>query len=1582
MSARPLSPTPKKGFRGFLREKYDNIKSHLRSPSQQHLEASSSRAHSKSPAPSERPGGVGFEEGSLSTDLARTTLRRTTSLPVLVIDSPGVDGHHNVVTESITVGPTEKRPAGSTIASEVQHSHPISSSISNISVSTAHPVDPSTQHGTSRLLDCIDQKIDQVGLKPTLQVLHKTAIVFPPLQSAINDLISCLSVLEASFPIYAKLSEYETLASELKTLAELLAQHMEASPSFQTSSSLEHIALSIQKEANLIVDKQTRNSGRRLLDAIMEEDDLAGHLRRIESLFRQLQANVTLSMWTIAKAQSVDTRLKDLNPTKLARYDSEPSKGMTRRMCTENTRVDILKGLNDWSQDPSTADMYWMDGMAGTGKTTIACSFSQQLEEQKRLAASFFCSRTSPECRVVGRIVPTIAYQLARYSIPYRGALYEVLENDPDIGLTNIEKQFERLLREPLMKVKAAMPENLVVVIDALDECEDRSGVQRLLDLLFRSVAELPPKFFVTSRPEPEIYRNMVSRAADSRKILHLHEIEASLVQADITLYLTEELGRFMKPPIDQIELLSQRSGNLFIYAATLVRHVQLGDRRGDYQRRLDSLLAAAPRSTKQYAQLDELYTTVLASALNGDDLDDEGSDDAKAVLQTVVCVQEPVDLETLVALAGLDDVEQVDSALQPLRSVLHLSGSNRLISTLHASFPDFLFDQKRSGSFFCDRETLSQTLAQQCFTIMQTQLRFNICNLESSFIADKDVGDLQDRITRCISHPLFYACRYWADHLCSCKSSEPLKSLENFLTIRLLFWMEVLNLKEVIDTGVEMLPKAIQWLQFGEASSEVTQIIQLAEGARNLVTTFAGNAISQSTPHIYTSLLPFCPKSNSISKYYRKRTHRVIEAKGTGVDRWDVMPLANWKTGSSPILSMAYSPDRSRVVYGCGDGTIGIRSANDGSLLVGPVKRHNGDVLGVAFSPNGTQVASCGYDCTIRLWDVRNGVAIGEPFRGHSEAVISISFAPDGTHIVSGSKDCTIRIWGIPNGTLLPISFEGRTDWVMAVAYSPDGTRIVSGSTDCTIRVWSSTDGAPVADPFTGHTDVIRSVAFSPDSARVVSGSDDCTVRLWAAINGAPIIDPLGGHNDRVLSVAFSSDGTRIASGSRDGTIRVWDISRETSISAILEGHTNSVSAIAFSLDGTHIISGSLDCTIRVWSTFATPLTSGPPQGHTRWVSSVAVSPDGSRLASGSYDNTIRLWDAQTGTSIESPLHGHTEAVRSVAFSPDGNLIASGSDDHTVRLWSLHDRTSIAKLFKGHTNWVMSVAFSPDSMWLVSGSADKTVRIWSIPDGDLAIGPLRDHTGVVTSVMFSPDGKHIFSGSDDCTIRVWNTSDGTSAADPFKGHTQGITSISVSPIGKLIASGSADHTVRLWNLDDGTPLIPPLRGHTAVVYSVAFSPDGTRVISGSEDCTIRLWNSSDGTSICNPFEGHTSLIYSVVFSPDGAFAISGSKDCTIRFWNTHDIPFLDSEFEHSVPSPNPVGVKRSISNPFGRWSIGEDGWVMGYNQRLLFWLPVETLRSLLTPNCYMVIGRFGSMEVDLSGALLGNDWRDCYIHG
>ncbi|KAG8681772.1 hypothetical protein FRC11_000693, partial [Ceratobasidium sp. 423] len=244
------------------------------------------------------------------------------------------------------------------------------------------------------------------------------------------------------------------------------------------------------------------------------------------------ETNASFSTWGIVNAQLVNTRLEGLNPVKPAANDSSLSTD-SQRSCTEGTRTEVLAGLDDWLNNSSSAAIYWINGMAETGKTTIAYTFCDQVEKRKQLAASFSCTHNTVDCGNTSRIIPTIAYQ---------SVLCQVLGQNPDIGSKHVSRQFEQLLKGPLQQVKSPMPDRLVVVIDALDECEDRNGVELILDALFRHAEYIPLKFLITSRPEPEIYTKM--RLHDQSQIaIHPHDIEKSLVQADIELYLNEELS-------------------------------------------------------------------------------------------------------------------------------------------------------------------------------------------------------------------------------------------------------------------------------------------------------------------------------------------------------------------------------------------------------------------------------------------------------------------------------------------------------------------------------------------------------------------------------------------------------------------------------------------------------------------------------------------------------------------------------------------------------------------------------------------------------------------------------------------------------------------------------------------------------------------------------------------------------------------------------------------------------------------------------------------------------------------------------
>ncbi|KAH7316367.1 hypothetical protein B0J17DRAFT_584713, partial [Rhizoctonia solani] len=192
-------------------------------------------------------------------------------------------------------------------------------------------------------------------------------------------------------------------------------------------------------------------------------------------------------------------------PAPSAKYNSSASNDIRRVKCTPGTREPQIKALLTWARAPQAGKTYWMNGMAGTGKTTIAYSCTAVREDMSMLGASFFCSRVISECCQVKNIIPTIAYQLARYSMPFYYALYQVLESEPDVCTGALNIQYQNLIVKPLTIMQRSLPEDFIVVIDALDECENANSLGDILDLLMSTPLSLPIRFLVSSRPEPAI---------------------------------------------------------------------------------------------------------------------------------------------------------------------------------------------------------------------------------------------------------------------------------------------------------------------------------------------------------------------------------------------------------------------------------------------------------------------------------------------------------------------------------------------------------------------------------------------------------------------------------------------------------------------------------------------------------------------------------------------------------------------------------------------------------------------------------------------------------------------------------------------------------------------------------------------------------------------------------------------------------------------------------------------------------------------------------------------------------------------
>ncbi|KAF9545458.1 WD40 repeat-like protein [Agrocybe pediades] len=1442
------------------------------------------------------------------------------------------------------------------------------------------------------------------AMQTALRLLQKNSDGFPPLKTAVGVLVTCLDLTQ---DVIGNREEYDKLAVDLKEMADTLAPYAQKLMERDDGGSVARIVKSIDEELVQIKDKLGRGKFKRAIEASEDKDEIVKRYRKIDSLFRRLLSDITLrTHMEIGKLREAtdETLLKTLEPVHDARYNSAYSTAVKRGGCTASTREQILEDLRAWANDPTSAKVFWMNGMAGTGKTTILYTFCQWLEAHQQLGGNFFCSRTSSSCRNLNNIVPSLAYQLAHYSPAYRSQLCTILQDQQSPHTLNVGEQFKWVVQLPLEKSKNAIPDGVVIVIDALDECENAAETRLFLETLLKLASQLPVKFFIASRPEPIIITKMHSPGFMT-STLYLHDIEQSLVEADIKKYLEETLSSmFPAPSEDILDELARRSGKLFIYAATVARYVNPeGIKPSSSKRRLQAILdISSPTSSLRYRDIDDLYTTVLDAAFDPNTYEDEELENSALIIRTVVCAIEPMSTKSLSVLLALEH-QEVEDTLSRFQSVLHVQeGETRLVSVLHASFPDFLFDKSRSLHFHCDSVQHHGKLSSFCFDIMDKELRFNICGLESSFLFDRDVPDLQQKLERNISQALLYACKHWSSHLHEGAFTEVNRAkLIRFLGSHLLFWMEVLNVKRLISIGPKLLDNALSWME-GQASESKDTKEKLYD-AREFVEAFSMNACNKSTAHIYVSALPFCPKSSFVYQNYWTKTRGLIGVSGSLLSEKRNRPIAVWQTNSD-VCSLVFSPDGATFAVGSHDGSFSIRDANSGEIIAGPHRVHQKRVDSIAASPDNTRFASGSVDQTICIWDVRTGNLIAGPLQEHTKRVSSVSFSLDSTKLVSGSQDGTIMVWDCATGDVISGPFQATAP-VKAIEFTPDGFKIVSISTD-TICVLDGNTGKILTGPLEtniGNERSPRSIAFSSDRSKIAVGYRTGTIAIKNTYTGAVLVSwgPSTHYRSMdstyslgsVTALAFSHDGKYLISGDSYGSIRVWDAQTSAILSEPLRNsHTSTTIYLAISPNGSKIISAyNRNSAIVVWNT---PNDAVVGRKISISICSLAFSADGRTvIAAGLHDGRVALWDAHTGKDILVPVQVSSQPVCSIAFSPDSSIIVTGHKDGAIRLWD----TRTGKIGGADlrmpirnppTRALCALAYSHDGSKIAMGSADGTFMIWDCRSSKVG-KPVQGHTVGINSVVFSPDDAILVSAGPGGRIAIWSVAE-CEVMWQARGELgkASVNSVAFSPDGTKFASGLDDGKwkILLWNTT--TKEMTPLHctdHDLGRVISVAFFQDGKKILSGSSNGTILLWDVKTGNVLSNLNVGSIS---SVAVSPDFSKLLTCGDEGIMRIWEIENafaaqmvVEDIRSEFNsedlHDSTSYSPKSIKLALSRIA---KYHEDGWVT-VDKRNIFWTSPDLRENLCLPYNDLVVGPHGTTIMDYSymDLCIGKKWVNCW---
>ena len=498
-----------------------------------------------------------------------------------------------------------------------------------------------------------------------------------------------------------------------------------------------------------------------------------------------------------------------------------------RQGCLRGTRKTVLDTIESWSKDPNVSPVYWLNGLAGTGKSTIAQTIAERLFADRRLGASFFCSRDFEERRSLRLIFPTLAFQLAHTYPEYRSTLVPFLRSNPDIGHESLLNQMRTLIVEPLSSLRTST----VVIIDALDECADEEPQSAILSVMGRLVGRIPDvKFLITGRPEPRIQSGFrLSLLRPLTDVFVLHEVEPSLVNTDIRLFLEHGLSELAKrrgierdnwPTGAQLDLLCKRAAGLFVYAVATLKF--LDHRFSPPSKQLD-IIMKAPTITahegkaklRPHTTLDSLYLSAFRGAFDGMEAEDD--ERVRSVIGVVVLAINPLPPSAISTLVDLGKQEVMDLLLL-IHSLLKLSEDpDSPVIPFHKSFPDFIIDPLRclDERFYISPGTGHLTIALSCLKMMNDRLQQNLLALPD-YALNMEVEDLEERVGKHISISLQYACKSWHVHLAESEGdvSAIVPTLQRFLQEGFLAWLEVLSVMGAARGAPVALDKLMAWLK------------------------------------------------------------------------------------------------------------------------------------------------------------------------------------------------------------------------------------------------------------------------------------------------------------------------------------------------------------------------------------------------------------------------------------------------------------------------------------------------------------------------------------------------------------------------------------------------------------------------------------------------------------------------------------------------------------------------------------------------------------------------------------------------
>ncbi|KAL8698285.1 MAG: hypothetical protein Q9201_006655 [Fulgogasparrea decipioides] len=1327
-------------------------------------------------------------------------------------------------------------------------------------------------------------------------------------------------------------------------------------------------------------DKLMKRVGRRALKwpfAKKEVDDWVMRLQRFKStLILALDADQTLLMVDMRNLQMTaeqERLLGKLPVTSEASFDSYNRQYESK--CMADTRVELLQHLQDWgTRHPRP--IFWLSGMAGTGKSTISRTLAGIFNEKNILGGSFFFSRSSSETDNAARFVGTLTNQLASVSPQLEKCICEAISAHSDAVRQGLRTQWETFISGPLSNANFEPRPTVNIVIDALDECTSENDIRLLLQLFVEAQAidNVDLGIFITSRPEVTIRLGFKEMPEIIHYDLDLRDIPRKTVEHDISVYLRQELrsiglerGLDDWPSKADLQALVMKTDCLFIYAATACRFIK--DKSWDPVERLSSVLENTSADEGSTTQLDDMYTQVLRVSLIEDRSDREIAklcERFQRVVGSIVALFDELSTSTLAHLLSMS-VRSVEACLGSLHSVLNIHPNvHSSVRLLHPSFRDFLLDNTRSGDkrFFREETYIHEKLVISCLKVIATSLMQNICRLPipGSPVHEVNLETLDTRLPKHVQ----YACNHWAEHFMRSGQESIIRLCDTgvihaFFEKKFLNWLEVMSVMGRMTQAVSMIAAMSQKTEVSahvrlnlfeyrsspllkamfldhSVAEEPQSLNFLLEDAKRFV--FSHRGIIEGFPlQVYASALVFSPGESIIRKIYSDTLPAWLHRPPIVPKNWDNC-IQTLEDPGETTTSIAFSPDGKFLACGLYDGRVHLWDPATGALhsTLGRQKLSYCNTS-VAFSHDGVLAISSDRGVVMVL-DPVTGQCLhkteltpvprgeSEPLDIRARRMSQLAFLPNGD-LVIGCDYGEVVIW------------DRKRDELSERLY-PEYFRCILW--DCSLKgkllLECQGKRSASADYF-----IYESATGTSVSLNVTGDGDDCSAAALAS--------------DQYAAIAFQAGG-----------FIMLDLVTGIQNSYCSLAGASSITALAFAPDNDRLGISYQDGAIELLELQTWPRRIIGNRGSWRHIEALTFSSDCRTVATiYKYDGVVDLWrDSSVSRTLpgeSGPFCGDTQSRGSTSLlSPKLDLIAffgPGHEDGSIQIYDTANACLTLELI-GHKMTVIEAAFSADGRQLAAACKDRSVGIWNLQPDDTVKTTACEHlildVGFIRAIVFSPDGQQLALACNSTEVQIWDTIR-DALVHRLQAHGDVDGSIAYSPTGALIAFKSVD--IKVFDVMNGHLLHSFATGYR----SVAFAPDSVLFAYQKDYSTIMIHNLETDQPV-NMLNIESSL-RTLAFSPDSKLlAYSRFGVGHSRFGKVNVAEIDSARIIHSFDSDCwwqafQLGFaedRRYLETGFGRFRIGQSGdrltsgssdarscwridgeWIFEGDRRML-WLP------------------------------------------